>query len=409
MKTQEQEHHRCADHFHRFTIHPNGDVSSWLPSYLVRHDLEVLLDEALEAVEEARSAESCCATPYIQQRDQRLKELARIFRAHDWEGLRDDQLEIKKYSGGLSNKLYRCSSLVDPRQKILIRITGSSSAQQTEETSAALADREVELLVFQAVHRAGLGPRFYGKFKNGCVYDHVDGVQLTTEKVHESEYAALIAKRMAQWHTKVELPGIPKEAAWTKLVRKWLQLITEDDFSYLSEEQRAEWAALGIDVVKEMDEIDIMLKELRSPVTFCHNDVQPMNCIYTGVENSVSFIDFEYACYNYRGWDLGNHFCEYTGFDLDWSKFPSQEKQRFFLTQYLSNLLERVPTEREVQKALVESIKFTLVSHLYWGIWGLAQTKVSDIDYDFFHYSLRRLRMYQTTKPRIIAEQIPHN
>jgi len=132
MKTQEQEHHRCADHFHRFTIHPNGDVSSWLPSYLVRHDLEVLLDEALEAVEEARSAESCCATPYIQQRDQRLKELARIFRAHDWEGLRDDQLEIKKYSGGLSNKLYRCSSLVDPRQKILIRITGSSSAQQTE-------------------------------------------------------------------------------------------------------------------------------------------------------------------------------------------------------------------------------------------------------------------------------------
>jgi len=42
---------------------------------------------------------------------------------------------------------------------------------------------------------------------------------------------------MAQWHTKVELPGIPKEAAWTKLVRKWLQLITEDDFSYLSEEQ----------------------------------------------------------------------------------------------------------------------------------------------------------------------------
>ena len=51
----------------------------------------------------------------------------------------------------------------------------------------------------------------------------------------------------------------------------------------------------------------------------------------------VSTRSFEYACYNHRGWDLGNHFCEHTGFDLDWTKFPSREKQMFFLTRYATH------------------------------------------------------------------------
>ena len=30
-------------------------------------------------------------------------------------------------------------------------------------------------------------------------------------------------------------------------------------------------------------------------------------------------IDFEYGAYGYRGYDLGNHFNEYAGFDCDYS------------------------------------------------------------------------------------------
>ena len=73
------------------------------------------------------------------------------------------------------------------------------------------------------------------------------------------------------------------------------------------------------------------------------------------------------------------------------------------MNRYLEAFLERQPTELELERAYVEANKFTLASHLYWGIWGLAQAKVSDIDYDFFQYSLRRLTMYAKTKAALYA------
>jgi hypothetical protein len=174
-------------------------------SYLIRNDIEMVVDEEEETREEAASKESGHPTPFIQQRDHKLKDIARTFRSEDWAGLGDDQLAIRKYTGGLSNKLYRCTSLVDPHQKILIRVTGSSTqgarfafiyfilyylyiyftqiclmiysqlffsfcvvlccvvCVAEDGSDVSLADRDGELLVFQAVYKAGLGPKFYGR------------------------------------------------------------------------------------------------------------------------------------------------------------------------------------------------------------------------------------------------------
>lgn len=33
------------------------------------------------------------------------------------------------------------------------------------------------------------------------------------------------------------------------------------------------------------------------------------------------FIDFEYGSYNYRGFDIGNHFNEYAGYECDYSLY----------------------------------------------------------------------------------------
>jgi thiamine kinase-like enzyme len=53
------------------------------------------------------------------------------------------------------------------------------------------------------------------------------------------------------------------------------------------------------------------LKETHSPVVFCHNDLQENNILYNKEREELHFIDFEYAKYNHRGFDIGNHFCEY--------------------------------------------------------------------------------------------------
>lgn len=66
----------------------------------------------------------------------------------------------------------------------------------------------------------------------------------------------------------------------------------------------------------------------------------------------ISFIDFEYASYNPRGFDIGNHFNEYAGmisvlilvntililylgFGPDYTLYPDKESQYRFLRHYL--------------------------------------------------------------------------
>ena len=43
-------------------------------------------------------------------------------------------------------------------------------------------------------------------------------------------------------------------------------------------------------------------------------------------------IDFEYGSYNYRGFDIGNHFNEYAGYDCDYSLYVTI---LFLLIKYL--------------------------------------------------------------------------
>lgn len=57
---------------------------------------------------------------------------------------------------------------------------------------------------------------------------------------------------------------------------------------------------------------------VKSPVVFCHNDLQEGNILLRldNQESRVSqpelvVIDFEFCSYNYRGFDFANHMCEW--------------------------------------------------------------------------------------------------
>lgn len=50
----------------------------------------------------------------------------------------------------------------------------------------------------------------------------------------------------------------------------------------------------------------------------------------------MQFIDFEYAWWGFRGFDIANHFCEYAGFECDYSRYPDQDQAALFMRHYLS-------------------------------------------------------------------------
>jgi thiamine kinase-like enzyme len=61
-----------------------------------------------------------------------------------------------------------------------------------------------------------------------------------------------------------------------------------------------------------LQRLEAFLLELRSPVVLCHNDLQEGNVMWDGnPQQQVQLIDFEYCSSGYRGFDIGNHFCEW--------------------------------------------------------------------------------------------------
>lgn len=68
-------------------------------------------------------------------------------------------------------------------------------------------------------------------------------------------------------------------------------------------------------IARELSMLKTRLSSVSSPVVFCHNDLLSAN-ILLDTKGRVLFIDYEYGEYNYRAFDIANHFCEYAGTPL---------------------------------------------------------------------------------------------
>ena len=162
---------------------------------------------------------------------------------------------------------------------------------------------------------------------------------------------------------------------------------------------------------------------------------------------ALRLIDFEYSNYGYRGFEFGNHFCEwmydYTNpeapyyyhnpehwptygitFNDECNGFDNlcfQNKSQASLTstwnmptrvQRVMNLLPKVTrghmwflwTEQIELLGDLTSIKaddFALVSHIYWMLWSFVQAEVSDIQFGYREYALVRHKSYLQLRQQI--------
>lgn len=166
-----------------------------------------------------------------------------------------------------------------------------------------------------------------------------------------------------------------------------------------------------------------MVADMESPVVFCHNDLLLKNIIYHKdpvLGPGVTFIDFEYAAYNFQAFDIANHFCEFAGIEVyDPSLFPDLDFQKTWLKHYLQAWKELnnchqshmagskkcdadlTVSPDEVEVLLKQVEKLTLASHLWWSIWGLIQSQHSTIHFDFQRYTYQRMQQYYVDKGKI--------
>ncbi|CAM9295091.1 unnamed protein product [Laminaria digitata] len=160
--------------------------------------------------------------------------------------------------------------------------------------------------------------------------------------------------------------------------------------------------------------------EIADGTVFAHNDLLSGNVLVgpRGAKqiSTLRLIDFEYSDYNHCGYDIANHFCECAGFDADFRrKYPSVAQRRRFLEAYVQaaetsrrktdTTSESDPSADDLIRELVTRVdRYTLASHLTWGLWAILQANTSEIEgFDFAGYAKKRLDGYTFHKGQFFA------
>ncbi|XP_076035315.1 ethanolamine kinase 2-like [Oratosquilla oratoria] len=307
-------------------------------------------------------------------------------------------LRFKIYTDGITNKLigvWRDS--VGRADQVLIRVYGA----KTE----LFIDREAEAKNIQIFHKAGCGPELYATFENGLSYAYIDGSPLGPDSVLDEEIWKEIIEEMVRMHN-IQIEGTKDPTAF-QLIDKFYALMPEKFDDLKKQDQFAASGYSKENLNKEIEDLKEHLKETKCPIVLCHNDLLLGNIIRNSNEKSIKFIDYEYASPNYQAYDIGNHFNEHAGVDtVDYSRYPSKEYQlkwiRCYLATYKGVSEDSLP-ESEVWQWYVWINKFSLVSHMSWGLWAFVQAYHSSIDFDFIEYAIIRLNEYHQRKQEFFS------
>ena len=341
-----------------------------------------------------------------------------------WNAPGAQDVDVSIISGGISNALYRVTlkrtlaSPFDAASKkcavfapvVVVRVYG--------ENTEKFVDRDTEVETMRMLHRHGFGPEVLGVFGNGRVESFLSGkVCLEPGNLSREDVAVAIAETLARFHLissakrgragrtlkgfPVPRPSVDQINTPFGKTRAWLETAKTLEATY-DAKQMVIYRALNVDaLLEEVGKLEAKARALKSPLAFTHNDLLSGNIMVArtskGAIESMTFIDFEYADWAPRGFDLGNHFCEYAGFDCDYSKYPDESGA--FVRAYLRVFEGGEPSAEEVKRVVREANVFGLAAHLYWGAWSLLQARWSSIDFDYMSYAKLRFDEYYKRRP----------
>ncbi|XP_020279109.1 choline/ethanolamine kinase isoform X2 [Pseudomyrmex gracilis] len=331
-----------------------------------------------------------------------------------WKHVTAENIVLKRISGGLSNWLYNVELPEgavpirgEPRQ-VLIRLYGQIHGER------ALEGLITESVIFTLLSERRLGPKLHGVFPGGRIEEYIPARPLLTKELADPILSSLIAQKMGQIHM-MQIP-ISKEPSWIwDTMNNWLNTAT--DILENTEDIDARHLE-NIRIIKRID-LEREIKWFRSfvtqqkyPVTFCHNDMQEGNILLrqNTRKPELVLIDFEYCSYNYRGFDIANHFMEwqydyttpeYPFFHEHPASGPTKEQKLDFIRTYLKTVGKEGSAEEE--RVMMEVRVFSLASHLFWGLWSIVNAKLSQIPFGYWDYAVCRLKNYMDLKEKILV------
>ncbi|KAL9440449.1 hypothetical protein AB3S75_019166 [Citrus x aurantiifolia] len=311
-----------------------------------------------------------------------------------WSKLDDSRFSVDTVSGGITNLLLKVTVKEESGNdvSVTVRLYGPNTD--------IVINRQRELQAIKYLSAAGFGAKLLAVFGNGMVQSFINARTLTPADMRNPKLAAEIAKQLHRFH-QVEIPGSKEPQLWND-VCKFFEKASSLKFDEIEKQSMYETISFK-EVQKEIVELKELAGHLNAPVVFSHNDLLSGNIMVNDEQEKLYLIDFEYGSYNYRGYDIGNHFSEYAGYDCDYSLYPNKDEQNHFFRHYLRPDKPEEVSDQDLEVLYVEANTFMLASHLFWALWALIQAKMSPIDFDYLGYFFLRYNEYKKQKEMCVS------
>jgi thiamine kinase-like enzyme len=285
----------------------------------------------------------------------------------------------------LTEVVARLAALLGPRQGAVVQLEGGITNRNFrvnfggtdyvvrlpgKRTQLLGINREAECIANKAAAELGIAPRVAALLDepSALVSVFIDGREMTADELREPDALAEVARDLRLLHdSDTELPN---RFDPFRLVEQYAETGSEHDSNPPADYDDALDAARKIEqAVRDRPE--------HEPVP-AHNDLLTAN--FMRGDGRIQLIDWEYAGMGDRWFDLGNFAVNN---ELD------DDQEAALLEAYFGE----PPDER--RRATLKLFRF--MSDFREAMWGVVQSGVSELDFDFADYSRRHFeRLHET-------------
>ena len=264
------------------------------------------------------------------------------------------QARIFELGGGITNRNYKVE--VDG-EGFVLRMGGAR-------TELLGIDRTVEHAAGTRAHEVGVGPEVvaFVPSEGWLVARFIDGRPISLDEMRRPETLGRVVAALRRFHEAAPIPG-------------------RFDAHGVLEDYRRKAEAHGVEIPAEFDDGWAVAERIRAargpqPLVPCHNDLLNANFLDDG---SVQIVDWEYAGMGDRFFDLANFSVNHEfGIDDD----------RRLLAAYFGET-------RETDLAALRMMRF--MSDFREAMWGVLQSGISDLDFDFMGYARKHFARLEAT------------
>ena len=265
----------------------------------------------------------------------------------DW---RHKPVEIQVMTGGMTNKNFKV--IVEGRP-FFVRVPGAS-------TELLAIDRDNEYHSSKAAAAAGIGPKvlYHLPEHKVMVLEFIDGETMSIESLGAPGMPTRIAQSLKKLHAGDKCLN---EFNMFRLVEFYIGIVEKYQVR-IPDDYR--------DRMSVLSRIEAAVQKNSLAGVPCNNDLLAENYIDDG--KMLWLIDYEYSGNNDPCFELGN----------------TCQEQQYNEDQYAELCAAYFGAAR--RSLLARMYLFSIMSDFGWTLWGSIQNKISQLDFDFWEYTIER-------------------